>query len=183
MRRAGYTGFTGDGLQAARAPDDATALPAGGWGYLGAEAAATQGFHPPKRPRPTTGPAAGSGEAYDGTRVDCDRQAAERIGAPPGAGAELIGRLFDESIGATGRDGRVVAATKEWSACMTAAGFRADDPAALAERFRGAPETTPPSWRRPAPTRTAPPASTWPGSGSPCWPATSGSRSSATHRP
>ncbi|MFJ3790341.1 hypothetical protein [Kitasatospora sp. NPDC090091] len=144
MRRAGYTGFTGDGLQDAQAPDDATALPAGGWGYLGQEAAATQGFHPPKRTRPRpTGPAAGSGEAYDATRVDCDRQAAERIGAPPGAGAELIGRLFDESIGATGRDGRVVTATKEWSVCMAGTGFRADDPAALAERFRSAPETTP----------------------------------------
>ncbi|MEU6232589.1 hypothetical protein [Kitasatospora sp. NPDC047058] len=144
MRKAGYTAFDGDGLQAAQAPDNATALPAGAWGYLGTAVAGVQGFHPPKRnaPRPT-GPAAGSGEAYDNTRVDCDRQAAERIGTPPGAGTDLVGRLFDESIGAASRDARVTAATGAWSACMTAAGFRADDPAALPERFRTTPEITP----------------------------------------
>ncbi|MFF1909760.1 hypothetical protein [Kitasatospora sp. NPDC058218] len=144
MQRAGFTGFGGDGLQTAQAPDNATALPAGAWGYLGAEVAAVQGFHPPKRalPRPTA-PAAGSGEAYDTARVDCDRQAAERIGSPPGSGAELVGRLFDESIGATGRDARVTAATRDWSACMAAAGFRADDPAALPERYRAVAEITP----------------------------------------
>ncbi|MFB7616379.1 hypothetical protein [Kitasatospora sp. NPDC056181] len=144
MRKAGYTGFGGDGLQAAQAPDNATALPAGAWGYLGTAVAGVQGFHPPKRtlPRPT-GPAAGSGEAYDSARVDCDRQAAERIGSPSGPGTELVGRLFDESVAATGRDTRVTAATGEWSACMTAAGFTADAPAALPERFRAAPDVTP----------------------------------------
>ncbi|MFD0279737.1 hypothetical protein ACFVHB_38400 [Kitasatospora sp. NPDC127111] len=144
MRKAGYTAFSGDGLQAAQAPDNATALPAGAWGYLGTAVAAAQGFHPPRGnpPRPT-GPAAGSGEAYDNARVDCDRQAAERIGTPPGPGTDLVGRLFDESIGAANRDARVTAATREWSACMAAAGFRADDPAALPERFRAAPEVTP----------------------------------------
>ncbi|WP_329489331.1 hypothetical protein OG618_22475 [Kitasatospora sp. NBC_01246] len=144
MQRAGFTGFGGDGLQAAQAPDNATALPAGAWGYLGAEAAAVQGFHPPKRalPRPVA-PAAGPAEAYDAARVDCDRQAAERIGSPPGPGAELVGRLFDESIGATGRDARVAAATGEWSTCMAAAGFRVDDPAALPERYRAVAEITP----------------------------------------
>ncbi|WP_406202494.1 hypothetical protein OH807_24325 [Kitasatospora sp. NBC_01560] len=144
MRRAGYTAFSGDGLQAARAPDNATALPAGAWGYLGAEAAGVQGFHPPQRslPRPT-GPAAGSGEAYDTTRVDCDRQAAERIGAPPGPGTELVGRLFNESLAAAGRDHRVIAATGQWSACMAAAGFAAADPATLPDRFRAAPAVTP----------------------------------------
>ncbi|MEV7027821.1 hypothetical protein, partial [Kitasatospora sp. NPDC093558] len=62
MRRAGFAAFDGDGLQAAEAPDNATALPAGAWGYLGADAAAVQGFHPPHRPlpRPAAAPA-GSG--------------------------------------------------------------------------------------------------------------------------
>ncbi|WP_327680159.1 hypothetical protein [Kitasatospora sp. NBC_00458] len=144
MRRAGYTAFSGDGLQTPQAPDNATALPAGAWGYLGPEIAGVQGFHPPKRtaPRPVT-PPVGAGEAYDSTRVDCDRQAAERLGSPPGPGAELLGRLFDESMAATGRDTRVTAATREWSACMASAGFQADDPAALAERFRGGPDPTP----------------------------------------
>ncbi|MFE2728034.1 hypothetical protein [Kitasatospora sp. NPDC059327] len=144
MRGAGFTAFGGDGLQAAQAPDNATALPAGAWGYLGAEVATVQGFHPPKRTPPRApAPAAGSGEAYDAARVDCDRQAAERIGSPSGPGAELVGRLFDESIGATGRDARVAAATGEWSACMAAAGFRVDDPATLPERYRAAAEITP----------------------------------------
>ncbi|MEV6977916.1 hypothetical protein [Kitasatospora sp. NPDC093806] len=143
MRRAGYTAFSGDGLQAAQPPDNATALPAGAWGYLGADVAGVQGFHPPKRPRPAVPPPAGSGEAYDAARVDCDRQAQERLGSPAGAGAELVGRLFGESLAATGRDGRVTAATKEWAGCMAAAGFQADDPAALPDRFRGGPEPTP----------------------------------------
>ncbi|MFI6849732.1 hypothetical protein OG535_23510 [Kitasatospora sp. NBC_00085] len=144
MRKAGYTAFDGDGLQAAQAPDNATALPAGAWGYLGTAVAGVQGFHPPKRPLPRqAGTAAGSGEAYDSARVDCDRQAAERIGSPSGPGTELVGRLFDESIAATGRETRVVAATKEWSACMATAGFRTDDPAVLPDRFRATPEATP----------------------------------------
>ncbi|MBV6702858.1 hypothetical protein KV557_38155 [Kitasatospora aureofaciens] len=144
MRRAGFPAFDGDGLQPAQAPDNATALPAGAWGYLGADAAAVQGFHPPKRtlPRPAAAPA-GSGEAYDTARVDCDRQAAERLGSPQGSGTELVGRLFDDSLKATGKDTRVVAATKEWSACIAAAGFEAASPEALPERFRAAPEITP----------------------------------------
>ncbi|MFJ6139610.1 hypothetical protein [Kitasatospora sp. NPDC092286] len=143
MRRAGFTAFGGDGLQPAQAPDNATALPAGAWGYLGAGAAAVQGFHPPTRtaPRPVGSPA-GSGEAYDAARVDCDRQAAERIGSPPGNGTALVSRLFDESFRATGRDERVVAATRNWSGCMAAAGFQADDPAVLPGRFQGAREIT-----------------------------------------
>ncbi|MFB6889187.1 hypothetical protein ACFCX4_07720 [Kitasatospora sp. NPDC056327] len=145
MNRAGYAGFRGDGLQEARPPDNATALPAGAWGYLGAEIAGVQGFHPPKRAVPAAAPAppAGAGEAYDGARVDCDRQAAERIGAPPGPGADLLGRLFDDSIAATGQDPRVTAATGEWAACMAAAGFRADAPGTLPDRFRAGPEVTP----------------------------------------
>ncbi|MFF7452675.1 hypothetical protein [Kitasatospora sp. NPDC008115] len=145
MRRAGYAGFSGDGLQQARPPDNATALPAGAWGYLGAEAAGVQGFHAPARTVPPAGaaPAAGAGEAYDAARVDCDRQTAERIGSPPGPGAELIGRLFADSMAATGRDGRVTAATAEWAGCMTAAGFQADDPATFPDRFRASPQTTP----------------------------------------
>ncbi|MFD8086882.1 hypothetical protein ACFV4F_34910 [Kitasatospora sp. NPDC059722] len=144
MRRAGFTAFDGDGLQAAEAPDNATALPAGAWGYLGADAAAVQGFHPPRRPlpRPAAAPA-GSGEAYDNARVDCDRQAAERIGPPQGPGADLVGRLFDTSLKAAGTDARVVAAMKDWSACMGAAGFAADAPEALPERYRGTAEITP----------------------------------------
>ncbi|MFI9322866.1 hypothetical protein ACIGXI_24245 [Kitasatospora aureofaciens] len=144
MHRAGFSAFTGDGLQAAQPPDNATALPAGAWGYLGAEAAATLGFHPPKRtpPRPNPAPA-GSGEAYDGARVDCDRQAAERIGSPPAAGSRLVGRLFDESAKATAKDARVVAATRQWSACMTTAGFGATTPEELPQRYQTAPEVTP----------------------------------------
>ncbi|GAA1412817.1 hypothetical protein GCM10009639_65370 [Kitasatospora putterlickiae] len=143
MHRAGYTGFSGDGLQEARPPDNATALPAGAWGYLGAEIAGVQGFHPPRRTVPGAGPAAVAGEAYDTTRVDCDRQASERIGSAPGPGADLIGRLFADSLDATGRDQRVTEATARWADCMAAAGFQADDPAALLDRFRAAPETTP----------------------------------------
>ncbi|MFI9329696.1 hypothetical protein ACIGZJ_19390 [Kitasatospora sp. NPDC052868] len=144
MRRAGFASFDGDGLQPAQAPDNATALPSGAWGYLGAEVAAVQGFHPPQRTAPRQpAPPQEASEAFDGARVDCDRQAAERLGSPPSAGAELIGRLFDESIQATGRDGRVVAATKGWSDCMGAAGFQATDPSALPERFRAGREITP----------------------------------------
>ncbi|MFB7475388.1 hypothetical protein [Kitasatospora sp. NPDC056184] len=143
MRRAGYTGFSGDGLQEARPPDNATALPAGAWGYLGAEVAGVQGFHAHRRAVPEAGAAPAAGEAYDAARVDCHRQASDRIGAPPGPGADLIGRLFSESMAVTGKDERVVAATGQWSACMAAAGFGADDPATLPERFRTAAEATP----------------------------------------
>ncbi|MGW2253568.1 hypothetical protein ACWCXH_25730 [Kitasatospora sp. NPDC001660] len=144
MRRAGFAAFDGDGLQPAEAPDNATALPAGAWGYLGAGAAAVQGFHPPRRtlPRPAAAPA-GSGEAYDAARVDCDRQAAERIGPPQGPGTDLVDRLFGQSLTATGADARVAAATKDWSACMAATGFAVERPEALPERYRGAAEITP----------------------------------------
>ncbi|MFE6868484.1 hypothetical protein ACFVFS_18190 [Kitasatospora sp. NPDC057692] len=143
MRRAGYASFSGDGLQEARPPDNATALPAGAWGYLGPEVAAVQGFHAHRRAAPEAGAVPAAGEAYDAARVDCHRQAADRIGAPPGPGADLIGRLFSESMAATGKDGRVVAATAQWAACMAAAGFRAEDPATLPERFQTASEATP----------------------------------------
>ncbi|MER5355925.1 hypothetical protein ABT093_37095 [Kitasatospora sp. NPDC002551] len=146
MHRAGYAAFTGDGLQEARPPDNATALPAGAWGYLGAEAAGVQGFHAPARPLPGPGaaaPAAGAGEAYDATRVDCDRQAAERIGAPPGPEADLIGRLFADSMAATGRDERVTAATARWASCMATAGFQGADPASLPDRFHATARPTP----------------------------------------
>ncbi|MFF4818519.1 hypothetical protein ACFY2K_28500 [Kitasatospora sp. NPDC001309] len=144
MHRAGFAGFTGDGLQAAQPPDNATALPAGAWGYLGAEAAATLGFHPPRRSAPRPDPApAGSGEAYDGARVDCDRQTAERIGSPPAAGSRLVDRLFQESTTATARDARVVAATGQWTACMTAAGFRTTTPEELAHGYSTTPDPTP----------------------------------------
>ncbi|MBV2152295.1 hypothetical protein [Kitasatospora sp. SUK 42] len=144
MHRAGFSAFTGDGLQAAQPPDNATALPAGPWGYLGAEAAATLGFHPPKRtaPRPDAAPV-GAGEAYDNARVDCDRQAAEQLGSPPAAGAELVGRLFDESMKAAAKDARVVAATRAWTVCMTAAGFEAATPDELARKYQTTPEATP----------------------------------------
>ncbi|MFJ3220130.1 hypothetical protein ACIPLC_29960 [Kitasatospora sp. NPDC086801] len=143
MHRAGFSAFDGAGLQPAQPPDDATALPAGAWGYLGAEAAASLGFHPPKRtlPRPTAAPA-DAGEAYDAARVDCDQQAMERLGSPQGPGAELVGRLFDESLKAVGRDDRVVAATRQWSACMATAGFEAAAPGKLSQRFQGTPEIT-----------------------------------------
>ncbi|MFF8769489.1 hypothetical protein [Kitasatospora sp. NPDC015120] len=146
MRRAGYAGFRGDGLQEARPPDNATALPAGAWGYLGAEIAGVQGFHPPRTAGPGPGaeaPAAGSGEAYDSARTDCNRQAVERIGAPPAPGADLLGRLFSDSMTATGRDGRVTAATAQWAGCMAAAGFRAEDPQSFPDPYRAAPQTTP----------------------------------------
>ncbi|MET8623515.1 hypothetical protein ABZW30_07115 [Kitasatospora sp. NPDC004669] len=144
MHRAGFAAFSGDGLQAAQPPDDATALPAGPWGYLGAQAAATLGFHPPKRTAPRPNPApAGAGEAYDNARVDCDRQTAERLGSPPAAGGELVSRLFDESIKAAAKDARVVAATKEWTACMSAAGFEATTPEELSRRYQATPEPTP----------------------------------------
>ncbi|MFF2045817.1 hypothetical protein ACFVVX_35880 [Kitasatospora sp. NPDC058170] len=145
MRRAGFASFDGDGLQPAQAPDNATALPAGAWGYLGPEVAAVQGFHPPRRTAPgqPAPPPGASSEAFDAARVDCDRQAAERLGSPPSTGTELIGRLFDDSLRATGRDSRVVAATRAWSDCMAAAGFQAPDPAALPERFRAGQEITP----------------------------------------
>ncbi|MFE6055070.1 hypothetical protein ACFQ6N_30335 [Kitasatospora sp. NPDC056446] len=144
MRRAGFAAFDGDGLQSAQLPDNATALPAGPWGYLGPEAAASLGFHPPKRPlpRPATAPA-GSGEVYDTARVDCDRQATEQLGSPPAAGGDLVDRLFDESMTATAGDARVMAATRQWSGCMTAAGFAATAPQELPRRYQAAPETTP----------------------------------------
>ncbi|MER7756827.1 hypothetical protein [Kitasatospora sp. NPDC097643] len=144
MHRAGFTAFDSDGLQPAQPPDNATALPAGPWGYLGTEAATTLGFHPPKHtlPRPDAAPA-GSGEAYDTARVDCDRQAAERLGSPQGPGTELVGRLFQESLKAAGQDARVVAATKEWAGCMTTAGFEVTGPEALPQRFQSTPEITP----------------------------------------
>ncbi|MFD8787171.1 hypothetical protein [Kitasatospora sp. NPDC059599] len=144
MHRAGFAAFTGDGLQPAQPPDNATALPAGPWGYLGTQAAATLGFHPPKRPLPRPGTApAGSGEAYDAARVDCDRQAAERLGSPPATGADLVSRLFDESTAATAGDARVVAATARWGACMASAGFPATAPEELPRQYRAAPEPTP----------------------------------------
>ncbi|MEV7776489.1 hypothetical protein [Kitasatospora sp. NPDC086791] len=144
MHRAGFAAFTGDGLQPAQPPDNATALPAGPWGYLGAQAAATLGFHPPKRtlPRPNAAPA-GSGEAYDAARVDCDRQAAERLGSPPATGTDLVARLFDESTAATAKDARVVAATGRWTACMTSAGFPATAPEELPRKYQSTPEATP----------------------------------------
>ncbi|MFJ9692967.1 hypothetical protein [Kitasatospora sp. NPDC101183] len=144
MHTAGYAAFTGDGLQPAQPPDNLTALPAGPWGYIGPGPANAQGFHPPRRPAPRAPDASAGygGEAYDAARVDCDRQAAEKIGSPPPKGADLVGQLFDESTKATAQDARVLAARKDWASCMATAGFEAAVPEELPKTYEAAPEIT-----------------------------------------
>ncbi|MFI6152071.1 hypothetical protein ACIBCA_05215 [Kitasatospora sp. NPDC051170] len=144
MHRAGYAAFTGDALQPPHPPDDATAMPAGAWGYLGGPTALELGFHPPRRPDPRRPDAEAGygGEAYDAARVDCDRQVAERIGSPPASGADLVSRLFDESTKAAARDSRVVEARRTWASCMEKAGFPASAPEDLPKTYGTGPEIT-----------------------------------------
>ena len=137
LHGAGFTTYTGSALQPAVAPDNATALPAGPWGYLGAGAAAAQGFHPPSQPAPAPqAPAGGanSGEAFEAASLDCSHRIAEQLKPDSGDGS-LAGRLFDESLRLTANDSRVGEATRSWADCMAAAGYQATDPSALTTRF------------------------------------------------
>ncbi|GAA0681148.1 hypothetical protein GCM10010193_38610 [Kitasatospora atroaurantiaca] len=138
MHKAGFAGFSGDNYQGTEPPDNATALPAGAWGYLGADIAGVQGFHPPKRSQVRTAPAGtDDSEAFVTARVDCDRQIAEQLKPPSPAGTELVNRLFSESLQATGRDSRVTEATRSWADCMARSGYRVADPTTPLQQYRG----------------------------------------------
>jgi len=138
MHKAGFATFSGDNYQGAEPPDNTTALPAGAWGYLGADIAGVQGFHPPKRSPVRTAPAGtDDSEAFVTARVDCDRQIAEQLKPPSQAGAELVNRLFSESLQATGRDSRVTEATRSWADCMAKSGYHVADPTAPLQQYRG----------------------------------------------
>lgn len=140
MHKAGFTAFTGDNYQGADPPDNATALPAGAWGYLGAETAAAQGFHPPRRGPVKSAPAVvDDSQAYVTARVDCDRQVAEQFKSTDQTGTDLVNRLFAESLQATDQDSRVAATTRTWADCMAKAGYTAGDPNALLQQYRGGP--------------------------------------------
>ncbi|AUG79374.1 hypothetical protein CFP65_4643 [Kitasatospora sp. MMS16-BH015] len=151
MHKAGFASFTADSYQGdTPSGTNNTALPAGAWGYLGSEAAETQGFHPAGRPtpsptatgRPSAGPSEAS-EAYVSARVECDRRIVDAFQPSDQLGTELVNRLFAESLQAAEQDTRVTEATRTWSTCMTTAGHPATTPEALLQHYRTAPAVTP----------------------------------------
>ncbi|MDH6576983.1 hypothetical protein [Kitasatospora sp. MAP5-34] len=151
MHKAGFATFSADDYPRATPPDNTSTLPAGAWGYLGAQAAATQGFHPPAQspvqsPVPGTPPVApDESEAYVTARVDCDRQVADQLKPVDQSGTDLVNRLSAESLQEADQDSRVTTATSTWAACMTKAGYPTANPDTLAQHYRsigGPPSTT-----------------------------------------
>jgi hypothetical protein len=136
MKQRGYRGFTPTPvLRFAATP------PGGGgpFGYVNADYAAQRGFHPPKRPH----------EAHELTLTEvraasaCAAQAARNLDPSPRNGGNLLVSLSVKSQQDAVADARVRAATREWAACMKAAGFGADNPESLVQE----PWLTPPSAR------------------------------------
>ncbi|MFD9129799.1 hypothetical protein [Kitasatospora sp. NPDC059571] len=139
MHRAGYTSFTGDDAfdGGSGRVSDANAMPGGAFGYLPATVAPVQGFHAARPPAAPAPPRAPSSEAERGAAEDCVRKALAALPTGDRAGSDLVTRLFGESQAATAKDARVVAATRAWAGCMTAAGYPDATPDGLVARYRG----------------------------------------------
>ncbi|MEW1913862.1 hypothetical protein AB0442_36470 [Kitasatospora sp. NPDC085895] len=138
MHAAGWAGFTGDdALDGGGEVPDASALPAGAFGYLRAEVAAVQGFHGPTAAAPVRTPRPPASEAEGAAAQGCVKKALTAVRPTDTAGSELVDALFGRSLEATGRDARVVAATRAWSACMRDAGFADTTPDGLVARYHG----------------------------------------------
>ncbi|MFI6444860.1 hypothetical protein [Kitasatospora sp. NPDC050543] len=137
MHDAGYALFTREDAidEGAGAPVNASALPAGAFGYLPESVAAGQGFHaarsvaPGRARRPLSG-------AEDQAAQECVKNAFPQVEVADQGGAELVAKLFGESVAALEKDERVAAATRAWRDCMGAAGFAGVSPSGLVEQYR-----------------------------------------------
>ncbi|PBC78733.1 hypothetical protein BX265_3512 [Streptomyces sp. TLI_235] len=138
MHTAGWADFTrDDALDSGGAVPDAAALPAGAFGYLRAEVAAVQGFHGPTAAAPARTPRPPASEAEGTAAQECVKKALTAVRPADTSGSELVNTLFGQSLDATGRDARVVGATRAWSACMKDAGFAEASPDGLVARYHG----------------------------------------------
>jgi hypothetical protein len=138
MHAAGWADFTrDDAVDSGGEVPDASALPAGAFGYLRAEVAAVQGFHGPSAAAPVRTPRPPASEAEGAAAQECVKKALAAVRPADSAGSELVAALFGRSLEATGRDARVVAATRAWSACMKDAGFADTTPDGLVARYHG----------------------------------------------
>ena len=145
MHGAGYAAFTpqdavneGSGAR----PDNATALPAGPFGYIPESLAATQGFHGARAtavPQPRRALEAAEEKALQ----ECTGSVFSQVQEPDQAGAELVSRLFAESQAALDKDARVAGAVQAWSDCMNKAGFPGASPTGLMDQYRRTAAATP----------------------------------------
>ncbi|MCU7823784.1 hypothetical protein [Kitasatospora sp. DSM 101779] len=176
MHAAGWADFTrDDAVDSGGEVPDASALPAGAFGYLRAEVAAVQGFHGPSAAAPVRTPRPPASEAEGAAAQECVKKALAAVRPADSAGSELVAALFGRSLEATGRDARVVAATRVWSACIRTRASPTPPRTAWSPATTAPAGRPPRNWPRPPRTSAAPRPATWPGSGSRCWPATSGS--------
>ncbi|MEV6210522.1 hypothetical protein [Kitasatospora sp. NPDC051914] len=145
MHTAGYTAFTRDDAfeSSSGQVSDASAMPAGAFGYLRAEIAAVQGFHGPVPTAPPKAPKPPASEAEGAATQECVKKALAAVQPSDTSGSELVKGLFGQSLEATGRDGRVVGATRAWTDCMKAAGFPDVTPEGLVTRYHGPGRPTP----------------------------------------
>jgi hypothetical protein len=146
VRAKGFQQYDGQDMLpvgSSRSSDEAIKRPAGPWGYLGAETAATRGF--------LSGPVrTASNQKVD---LPADELAASRACfeessaklSPPVEGADLVRQIAAEATGYAERDTRVVTARKQWATCMEQSGFTGADPRELASK----------QWRRPTDPATA----------------------------
>jgi hypothetical protein len=138
------------GVSRVAGQDNATALPGGPWGYLGAEQAATQGFHgvsDPQSPQSQPGQPGQSGQSGQSAQQpmtpaeqtavqDCTRKALQTVQPPDTPARRLVSQLFGDSISAAAGDSRVRSADGRWRDCMARAGIQATDPQALVAQYQ-----------------------------------------------
>ncbi|MEU9448668.1 hypothetical protein [Streptomyces sp. NPDC048277] len=132
VKARGDTSYSGQNMNrvVAKTEKEREAVhPFGAWGYIGRATAKRFGFHP--------GMTLPTGKSPTGkTTKDfkaCLGKADQQLPSPTGTeGWKLSQDLFAQSLQQAGRDSRVGAARKRWSACMTRAGHPAVDPEKLA---------------------------------------------------
>lgn len=142
MKSQGYTGYSDQKTPrtAAKTQQEREAIhPAGAWGYIGSATAKRIGFHVAVPLPAAKGPAGQELKDYNACWDKADKQVPSFAGTK---GWKLTQDLFGQSLQKAAEDSRVGAARERWSACMSAAGYPADDPEKLANGFLNAKKAT-----------------------------------------
>jgi hypothetical protein len=146
VRAKGFTEYDGQDMSPGQAPSasqNALRVPAGPWGYLGAETASTRGFKQSVDTNVNAPTALNLPEDELTVSRACFDEAQKKL-TPPSAGSNFVRQLVDEASGYTMRDSRVVAARKQWGSCMSNAGYNYSDPDQLAQKNWGRDPAGPP---------------------------------------
>ena len=135
MHARGYADFAVPSTTTHEPSDAAQAMmrPAGPWGYLGTQGAATNGFH-------EAASSAGAATSHTmpvsemDTYRECAKQQQSKIVVNSTKGSDLVKELGEVARSASAKDDRVVSARNEWARCMKDNGFDAPSPEAVAGR-------------------------------------------------